>query len=145
MQEIDFEDGKTSISAATFNAFQKNIKDAFIDYKVGKLIINTDVVKDGTISYVSVSKDESNTVQLNLTWSSSFNLQAGKDYIIAYLPQEFRPKVDYIYGGCRAEKPIGVATFVIAQEDGRIVVTANQASTIVALSTSYKAEGGNQV
>ena len=36
MQEIDFEDKKTSLSAATFSAFQRNVKNAFKNYKIGQ-------------------------------------------------------------------------------------------------------------
>lgn len=147
MQEIDFENKKTSISAETFAAFQKNIKDAFKNYKTGELTINQDVIKNGNLAYVSLTKDENNTVNLTLRWNidASNPIVAGRDYRIAYLPQEFRPSVDYVYGGARAEKPYGNATFVVAKEDGRIVITASQVSSIIAMSATYKAQGGIQV
>lgn len=145
MQEIDFEDKKTSLSAATFSAFQKNVKDAFHNYKTGELTINTEVIQGGNLSSITLSKDESNTVQLSLIWDSSFNLTPGQDYWIAFLPQEFRPANGFIYGGCRAEQPYGPASFVVSNDDGRIVITASQASKMIAMSCSYKAVGGIEV
>lgn len=147
MQKINFEDGVTSISAGTFNAFQNNIEDAFVNYKAGELTINQDVIKNGNLAYVSLTKDENNTVNLSLRWNIDSNnpIKANTDYRIAYLPQEFRPAVNYVYGGARAEKPYGNATFVIAQEDGRIVITASQVSSIIAMSATFKAQGGIQV
>lgn len=147
MQEIDFEDKKTSISAATFKAFQKNVKDAFKNYKTGELTINQEVVKGGNLAYVSLTKDENNTVNLSLRWNVDTNnpIKANTDYRIAYLPEEFRPDVNYIYGGARAEGPYGNATFVVAKEDGRIVITSSQASKIIAMSATFKAGGGIEV
>ena len=145
MQEINFEDKKTSLSAATFSAFQKNVKDAFHNYKTGELTINTEVIQGGNLSSITLSKDESNTVQLSLIWDSSFNLTPGQDYWIAFLPQEFRPANGFIYGGCRAEQPYGPASFVVSNDDGRIVITASQASKKLAMSCSYKAVGGIEV
>ena len=145
MQEINFEDKKTSLSAATFSAFQKNVKDAFHNYKIGELIINTDVIQNGNLSSVLLTKDETDTVQLSFSWNSSFNLNPGQDYYIAYLPQEFRPANGYIYGGCRAEQPYGPASFVVCDDDGRVVITASQASQKIAMSCSYKATGGTEV
>lgn len=147
MQEIDFENKKTSISAETFTAFQKNIKDAFKNYKTGELTINQDVIKNGNLTYVSLTKDENNTVNLSLRWNVDTNnpIKANTDYRIAYLPQEFRPSVDYVYGGARAESPYGNATFVVAKSDGRIVITSSQVSKIIALSCSFKAQGGIEV
>ena len=145
MQEIDFKDKKTSLSAATFSAFQKNIADAFHNYKIGELIINTDVIQNGNLSSVLLTKDETDTVQLSFSWNSSFNLNPGQDYYIAYFPQEFRPLAGYVYGGCRAEQPYGPASFVVCNDDGRIVLTASQASKTVAMSVSYKAVGGIEV
>lgn len=147
MQEIDFEDKKTSISAATFKAFQKNVKDAFKNYKTGELTINQDVIKNGNLAYVSLTKDENNTVNLSLRWNVDSNnpIKANTDYRIAYLPQEFRPAVNFVYGGARAESPYGNATFVIAKEDGRIVITASQVSKIIAISATFKAQGGIEV
>lgn len=145
MQEIDFEDKKTSLSAATFSAFQKNVKDAFHNYKTGELTINTEVIQGGNLSSITLSKDESNTVQLSFVWDSSFELNPGWDYAIVYLPQEFRPANGYIYGGCRAEQPYGPASFVVCNDDGRVVITASQASKKLAMSCSYKAMGGTEV
>lgn len=144
MQEIDFNE-RTSLSPATFKAFQKNVKDAFHNYKVGELIINTGVIKSGYIDSVTLSKDETDTVQLSFIWNSSFALNPGQDYNIVYLPQEFRPANGYIYGGCRGEQPYGPASFVVCNDDGRIVLTASQASKTVAMSVSYKAVGGTEV
>lgn len=145
MQEIDFKNKKTSLSAATFSAFQKNIADAFHNYKIGELIINTDVIQNGNLSSVLLTKDETDTVQLSFSWNSSFNLNPGQDYYIAYLPQEFRPLAGYVYGGCRAEQPYGPASFVVCNDDGRVVITASQASKKLAMSCSYKAMGGTEV
>lgn len=142
MQEINFEDKKTSLSAATFKAFQNNIKNAFHNYKIGELIVNTDIIQNGSISNVTLTKDETDTVQLNFVWNSSFALNPNHDYFIVYLPQEFRPKDDYVYGGCRAENPYGPASFVVCKSDGRVVITVSQASKMVAMSCSYKAAGG---
>ena len=144
MQEIDFNE-RTSLSPATFKAFQKNVKDAFHNYKVGELIINTDVIKSGYIDSVTLSKDETDTVQLSFIWNSSFALTPNQDYTIVYLPQEFRPANGYIYGGCRAEQPYGPASFVACNDDGRVVITASQASKKIAMSCSYKASGGIEV
>ena len=147
MQEIDFEDGKTSVSASTFMAFQKNIKDAFKNYKIGELTINQDVIKNGKLVYVSLTKDENNTVNLSLRWNVDANnpIKANTDYRIAYLPQEFRPEQDYIYGGARAEQVQGYATFVIAKDDGRIILTPFSSSKVLAMSATFKAQGGIQV
>ena len=145
MQEIDFEDKKTSLSAATFSAFQNNIKNAFHNYKTGELIINTDLIKAGYIDSITLTKDETDTVQLSFIWNSSFALNPGKDYNIVYLPQEFRPANGNIYGGCRAEQPYGSASFVVCNDDGRVVITASQASKKLAMSCSYKASGGIKV
>lgn len=145
MQEIDFEDEKTSLSAATFKAFQKNVADAFHNYKIGELIINTEIIQNGSISNVLLTKDETDTVQLSFVWDSSFELNPGWDYAIVYLPQEFRPANGYIYGGCRAEQPYGPASFVVCDDDGRVVITASQASKKLAMSCSYKAVGGTEV
>lgn len=147
MQEIDFEDKKTSLSAATFSAFQRNVKKAFKNYKIGQLILNTDVIKNGSLSYVNLSKDENNTVNLSLCWNIDNNnpIAAGVDYFVAYLPQEFRPAQEFVYGGCRAEQPYGPASFVISANDGRIVLTASQVSKKLAMNCSYKAMGGTEV
>ena len=145
MQEIDFEDKKTSLSAATFSAFQKNVADAFHNYKIGELIVNTDVIQNGNLSSVLLTKDETDTVQLSFIWNSSFPLNPGQDYSIVYLPQEFRPANGYVYGGCRAEQPYGPASFVVCNDDGRVVITASQASKKLAMSCSYKAMGGTEV
>ena len=145
MQEIDFEDKKTSLSAATFSAFQKNVADAFHNYKIGELIVNTDVIQNGNLSSVLLTKDETDTVQLSFIWNSSFPLNPGQDYFIVYLPQEFRPANGYVYGGCRAEQPYGPASFVVCDDDGRVVITASQASQKIAMSCSYKATGGTEV
>lgn len=144
MQEISF-DEKTSLSPATFKAFQKNISNAFHNYKIGELIINNDVIQNGSISNVLLTKDETDTVQLSFVWDSSFELNPGWDYAIVYLPQEFRPANGYIYGGCRAEQPYGPASFVVCNDDGRVVITASQASKKLAMSCSYKAMGGTEV
>lgn len=145
MQEIDFEDKKTSLSAATFSAFQKNVKDAFHNYKTGELTINTDLIKAGYIDSITLTKDETDTVQLSFIWNSSFALNPGQDYNIVYLPQEFRPANGYIYGGCRGEQPYGPASFVVCNDDGRVVITTSQASTKIAMSCSYKAQGGSEI
>ena len=145
MQEIDFENEKTSLSAETFKAFQKNIADAFHNYKIGELIINTEIIQNGSISNVLLTKDETDTVQLSFVWDSSFELNPGWDYAIVHLPQEFRPANGYIYGGCRAEQPYGPASFVVCDDDGRVVITASQASKKLAMSCSYKAVGGTEI
>lgn len=147
MQEIDFENKKTSISAETFMAFQNNIKNAFKNYKTGELTINQEVVQGGNLAYVSLTKDENNTVNLSLRWNVDTDnpVTIGNNYRIAYLPQEFRPAQDYIYGGARAEQSMGYATFVIAKDDGRIILTPFTNSKILAMSATFKAQGGIEV
>lgn len=147
MQEIDFDNKKTSLSAETFIAFQKNIKDAFKNYKIGELTINTDVIKNGYLTNVNLTKDENNTVNLSLLWNvdPDQTIKSGADYFVAYLPQEFRPEQNYVYGGARGEDANGPASFVIAKNDGRIVLTAFQNSNKIAMSCSFKAQGGIEV
>ncbi|MFR1680492.1 MAG: hypothetical protein ACLSV8_04545 [Clostridia bacterium] len=147
MQEINFEDGKTSLSGATFNAFQNNIKNAFHNYKTGEIAINSDVVKDGSIYDVVLTKDESGIVTFALRWESTFDLNAGWDYKIGYLPQEFRPQAVHLSGGCRGEQPTNPATYVLVgaeggADDGRIIVSPSQKCRWIMLCATYKALGG---
>lgn len=138
MELIEFKNGETSVSAEVFSAFQNNIKKALVNYKEGELqITNSYNVHD-----ISLSKDENNTVNLNLIWEPPSNIEINKDYIIGYLPQEFRPRVSYIYGGARGENPFCSPTFVIARNDGRIIFTTPQKCALLALSCSFKADGG---
>lgn len=147
MQEIDFENGKTSISAETFKAFQTNVKNAFKNYQIGELTINTEIVKNGSLTNVNLTKDENNTVNLSLLWNvdPDMTISSGADYYVAYLPQEFRPEQNYVYGGARGEDANGPASFVVAKNDGRIVLTAFQNSNKIAMSCSFKAQGGIEV
>ena len=138
MELIEFKNGETSVSAEVFLAFQDNIKKALVNYKEGELQINNSYFLEN----VSLTKDENNTVNLSFSWEPPSDIKTNQDYIVGYLPQEFRPHVPYIYGGARGEYPYCSPTFVIARDDGRVILNTPQKCALLAMSCSFKASGG---
>lgn len=141
MELIEFKNNETSVSAEVFLAFQDNVKNALTNYKTGEF----EITEGYAVYEIVLTKDENNTVNLSLIWEPSQDIVPGWDYTVGHLPQEFRPKQGYIYGGARGENPYGPASFVVCDDDGRVVITASQNSKKIAMSCTYKAIGGEEI